>query len=226
MEITFLGTGAADWPLIKPEDFTEFRRLSSTLIDDILLIDPGPQIFEALKECGKNPADIKYIINTHKHDDHFCCETVSKLESLGAVFFDLLSGDVVNVGNYTIQAYSANHSTCENTVHFIINDSERTLFYGLDGAWLLYDEVQAIKKYKPDLAVFDATVGDIDGDYRIFEHNNLNMVFEMKKSLENYIGKFCISHMARTLHTDHKTLSKRMNECGIITAYDGLKLKI
>ena len=46
----------------------------------------------------------------------------------------------------------------------IITDGERTLFYGLDGAWLLYDEVQAIKEYKPDFAVFDATIGDIDGD--------------------------------------------------------------
>ena len=28
VKITFLGTGAADWPLQKPDDYTEFRRLS------------------------------------------------------------------------------------------------------------------------------------------------------------------------------------------------------
>lgn len=100
------------------------------------------------------------------------------------------------------------------------------MFYGLDGAWLLYDEIQAIKKFMPDFAVFDATIGDIDGDYRIFEHNNLNMVLEMKKSLENYIGRFCISHMARTLHTDHETLSEKMKKHNIITAYDGLEIEI
>ena len=48
MKITFLGTGAADWPIEKIENMTEFRRLSSVLIDDTLLIDPGPQIFNAL----------------------------------------------------------------------------------------------------------------------------------------------------------------------------------
>ncbi len=226
MKITFLGTGAADWPIEKTENMTEFRRLSSVLIDDTLLIDPGPQVFDALNEYGKDPQNIKYIINTHKHFDHFCGETVSGLEANGAKFSTLLGGDVKNIGDYTVCAYSANHSTCKNTVHFIITDGERTLFYGLDGAWLLYDEVQAIKEYKPDFAVFDATVGDIDGDYRVFEHNNLNMVLEMKKSLKNYIGKFCISHMARKLHTDHKTLNEKMKQCNIIAAYDGLEIEI
>ena len=226
MKILFLGTGAADWPIEKKENMTEFRRLSSALIDDVLLIDPGPQVLNALNESGRNVKEVKYIINTHEHSDHFCVETVKPLETNGAKLFKLSDGDVKTIGDYTVCAYKANHSTCPNTVHFIITDGEKTLFYGLDGAWLLYNEVQAIQKYKPDFAVLDATIGDVPGDYRIFEHNNLNMVLEMKKTLDKYIGKFCISHMARTLHTDHKTLSKRMEEYNIITAYDGLEIEI
>lgn len=226
MEITFLGTGAADWPIEKSDDMREYRRLSSALIDDVLLIDPGPQVIDALKELGKDLKIIKYIINTHKHSDHFCTETLHQLELIGAEFFDLHDGEVKEFDKYTVRAYNANHATSECTIHFIIEDGEKNLFYGLDGAWLLYNEVQAIKKYKPDLAVFDATIGNIDGDYRIFEHNNLNMVLEMKKSLQNYIGKFCISHLARTLHTDHETLSETMEKHDVITAYDGLKIKI
>ena len=153
-------------------------------------------------------------------------ETVNQLEADHAEFFDLQSGDAVTLGKYTVRAYTANHSTSEKTVHFIITDGEKTLFYGLDGAWLLYDEVQAIKKYKPDFAVLDATIGDVDGDYRIFEHNNLQMILEMKKTLSAYIGQFCISHMARTLHTDHKTLSEKMQAHRIIAAYDGLETEI
>ena len=226
MKIMFLGTGAADWPLQKPDDYTEFRRLSSALIDDILLIDPGPQVLYALEDLGKSPEKIKYIINTHSHRDHFSQETCSHLESLGATFIPLSDGEVKRLGQYTVRAYKGNHATCTDTVHFIISDDTRTLFYGLDGAWLLYDEVQAIKKYKPDLAVLDATIGSIYGDYRIFEHNNLNMVLEMKKSLENYVERFCISHMARTLHTDQKTLNEQMKNHNIITAYDGLEIEI
>lgn len=226
MKISFLGTGAADWPKEKSYGMAEFRRFSSALIDDNLLIDPGPQIFDGLKALNKDNIKIKYIINTHRHDDHFSAETVSRLEADGAEFIPLNDGDIKKIGSYTVYAYRGNHSTCEKAVHFIITDNKKTLFYGLDGAWLLYDEIQAIKKFMPDFAVFDATIGDIDGDYRIFEHNNLNMVLEMKKSLENYIGRFCISHMARTLHTDHETLSEKMKKHNIITAYDGLEIEI
>ena len=50
MKIKFLGTGAADWPIEKPENITEYRRLSSALIDGVLLVDPGPQVLDVLKE--------------------------------------------------------------------------------------------------------------------------------------------------------------------------------
>jgi len=226
LKLLFLGTGAADWPLKKKEGMTEFRRLSSLLIDDVLLIDPGPQVLDALSEYGRVASNIKYIINTHRHSDHFNAETLSRLEERGAEFFSFVDGEEKTIGAYTVRTYSGNHSTCKGTVHFIISDGERTLFYGLDGAWLLFDEVQAIKKYTPDLAVLDATIGFVDGDYRVFEHNNLNMIIEMKKSLDKYVGKFCISHMARTLHTDHKTLSEAMDKYNVLTAYDGLEIEI
>ena len=226
MKILFLGTGAADWPAERPADAKEHRRLSSALIDDTLLIDPNQCVFDALKEYGKEPAKIKYIINTHPHSDHYCEETVKELEKSGAVFIPFYAGDEKTVGKYTVRAYAANHSTADLPVHFIVSDGAKTLFYGLDGAWLLYGEVQAIKQYRPDLAVLDATVGFIDGDYRIFEHNDLYMVLEMKKSLEKYIGTFCISHMARTLHQDHKALSEKMNGYGVITAYDGMEYEL
>ena len=90
----------------------------------------------------------------------------------------------------------------------------------------VYDEVSAIKSNYIDLAVFDATIGDVSGDHRIFEHNNLNMVVEMKTSLEKYIKRVCISHMARTLHTSHAELSDRMKAHGIEVAFDGFETKI
>lgn len=224
MKLFFLGTGAADWPLERPADYKEFRRLSSAIIDDTLLIDPGPQVLEALETYGKT--DVKYIINTHSHSDHYNENTLKTLCDAGAEFVKLQPGEQVQLGKYTITAHKANHGTSTDAVHFMISDGQRTVFYGLDSAWLLYDEVQAIKKTKPDLAVFDATIGDCPGDYRIFEHNNLNMVLEMKKTLDPYMGKVCISHMAMTLHTDHKTLAENMAKHGIIAACDGLELDV
>lgn len=225
MKITFLGTGAADRQGEKSEETKDYRRYSSALVDGVLLIDPGPHVFDALDTFGIDAKKIEYIINTHDHSDHFCAETVRKLEALGARFYDFSDGDSKNLGSYMVNAYRGNHATCDKTVHFVISDGPDTLFYGLDGAWLCYEEFEAIKKHKPDLAVLDATVGETEGDYRIFEHNNLNMVIEMKKSLDPYVKKFCISHMAKTLHETHSELSSKMRKHDIIVAYDGLTLR-
>lgn len=224
MKITFLGTGAADWNFNDHKDVKGFRRNSSALVDDCLLIDPNSDVFNALETFGKDSSSIKYIINTHRHSDHFNIETIKGLSN--AEFFFISPGETKMIGDYTVMALRANHSTCEEAVHFIISDGEKNLFYGLDGAWLLFDEVRAIKNNGIDYAVFDATIGDVPGDYRIFEHNNLNMVLEMKKTLEPYIERFCISHLARTLHSSHEDVAENMKKYNVEVAYDGYETEI
>ena len=77
-----------------------------------------------------------------------------------------------------------------------------------------------------DVAVLDGTIGFVDGDHRVFEHCNMNMIIEIQKSLKESVGKFYISHMARTLHTDHDTLSAAMDKYDIGVAYDGMEIII
>ena len=225
MKLQFLGTGAADWSPKKPEK-GEHRWLSSALINDDLLIDPGPSVPDAIKRYNIDVKKIKYIIITHRHGDHFNEETLKMLCDSGAELVDFSAGDENKVGKYQIKALSANHPTCVPTVHFLIDDGEKRIFYGLDGAWLLMSEVEAIKSKFVDFAVLDATIGNKKGDYRIFEHNNLAMVVEIKETLSKYVGKFCISHMARTLHDPHDILSAQMEKEGILTAFDGMVLDI
>ncbi len=226
MKILFLGTGAADWPLERPANAAEFRRLSSAVIDGCLLIDPGPQVLDALKEHSIAPTSIRYILNTHKHFDHYCQETVDALTAAGAQYIHLAPGTEKEVGPFTVYAYQGNHGDCKATVHYILCRDGKSMFYGLDGSWLLYEEVDGIKQHRPDLAVLDGTVGFVDGDCRIFGHNNLRMVLEIKKTLSPYVKSFCISHMAMTLHTDHATLENDMAQDSILVARDGMQLII
>ena len=224
MKLTFLGTGAADWNAAEHGRLEGFRRNSSLLIDDCLLIDPGPDVPEALKTFHKDIGAIRYILNTHPHSDHYCAATVSALTS--ATLYPVTEGEALTVGPYTVTALPASHGTCRPTVHFLISDGTHSLFYGLDGAWLTYEEVQAIWKTHVNYAVLDATVGFVEGDYRIFEHNDLNMVIEIARSLRAHVGRFCISHMARTLHTDHATLAAAMAPYGIEVAFDGYEAEL
>ena len=217
MKLTFLGTGAADWCLALHKGVDGFRRNSALLIDDCLLIDPSPDVPDAISEFGVDKSKVKYIINSHNHPDHYNEGTVAFLDS--AEFIPFAEGEVKQVGKYTIWAVKANHSI--KTVHFIVFDGEKRLFYGLDGGWLTFEEIEAIKENGIDLAILDATVGDIPGDYRIFEHNNLSMIREMKKSLNPHVKRFIISHMARTLHTSHEELCENMKKDSIEVAFDG-----
>lgn len=223
MKLFFLGTGAADWPRKKKETDKFFRRNASVLIDECILIDPGPGVIDAIDEHAVDVTKIKYILNTHKHDDHFNSNTLKFLVDSGAEFIEVDDEREFNLDNYTIRSVRGNHPI--TTTHYLISDGKSCMFYGMDGAWLMYNEVQAIKESAVDLAVLDGTIGFIDGDYRIFEHNNLNMVLEMKKTLSPYVKRFCINHMAYTLYNDHETLASDMSRYGIDVAYDGMKIE-
>lgn len=220
MKILFLGTGAADYK-IHHRELDGYRRNSSILIDDTLLIDPGPCVPDALDCFGVDASKIKYILHTHTHSDHYNEDTLSLLRAHGAVSVSLADGEHARLGKYRVTALKGNHSVAVQ--HFIVDDGKSKLFYGLDSAWLLYEEVRAIEACGGvDLAVLDGTVGFGKGDYRIFEHCDMDMIISMSKTLVKSVKRICISHMARTLHTDHNTLARDMAEHGIEVAYDGL----
>ena len=225
MKIMFLGTGAADWPPEWRDGIREHRRNASAIIDNTLLIDPGPGAVDAIKEFGVDPAGVKYVLNTHRHKDHFNADSLEFFTQNGAEFIEMTDAEERNIGGYTVKAVNGHHRI--STLHYMISQGDKSIYYALDGAWLLYDEVEAIKEKQPvDLIVLDGTVGFVEGDYRIFEHNNMNMVVELKKTLSMYCKSFCISHMSCGLHTDHATLAARMDEHGITVAYDGMEIEI
>ncbi|MCL7454817.1 MAG: MBL fold metallo-hydrolase [Anaerolineae bacterium] len=81
MELTFLGTGAAN---AFPEAFCRcencerarvlggpsLRKRSAALIDDELLIDLGPDIMTASNLHGRPLTRVRYCLQTHAHADH------------------------------------------------------------------------------------------------------------------------------------------------------------
>jgi len=82
MNITFLGTAAAtSYPLAfcrcnfcnKARELggKDFRKRSSIIFNNDLLIDFGPDVLSASFMYGKSIADIRYCLQTHSHSDHF-----------------------------------------------------------------------------------------------------------------------------------------------------------
>ena len=250
-KLTFLGTGAADWDINNKT--AEFRRFSSALVDDNLLIDPGPHIFDFASDFKDayffdNVTD---VIVTHSHRDHFCPETVKKLAEkqkirLGCdIHVQKILGEINNVecvifepykktviGNYEITPMWANHhmdDLSEVAFHYIIKCGEKKVFYGCDGAWFLRPTWHEMKKHRFDVMVLECTVGD-SHDWRIFEHNTIPMLRMIKEEIDvqklvKEGGKVFASHMARTLHESHAKTSEILEEIGVIAAYDGLEIE-
>lgn len=253
MKLTFLGTGAADWPKEKtPGGFG--RYLSSTLVDASLLIDPGPCVLSAEKDAAQPIlVGVTDILLTHCHSDHYSADTLKALAARHPVTFYATEAvrekvpDVpgltyvpitpfvpFTVGDYEILPLPGNHSTAikeEQPVVYVITRDEKCLFYGLDGAWLQNKTFNTMKKYAFDAMVWDCTSGDVEGEFRIFEHNTIPMLEYMLKSIRmsfpTMLKPGCIliaDHMAMTLHTDHDTLEKRLNGFGMTAAYDGREI--
>ena len=261
MKIEFLGTGAADWSIQKRVEGAEFRRFSSALIDGELLIDPGQHIFDYAEKTGQSElfAGVKNIIVTHSHGDHFNADTVAQLcvgksctlwadgtvirplmAALGAETVRQIDFRAVTprrptpVGDYLVTPLRSNHATDnpgEQTLNYIVERAGKRLFYGLDSGWVMYDSFCEIRKFRFDAMVFEATIGDVPDDDRIFGHTSLEMIEIMLRSLRRLQvvdaeSTVMISHMARTLHVPHDRLVERCRPLGIIPAYDGMVAEI
>jgi phosphoribosyl 1,2-cyclic phosphate phosphodiesterase len=82
MQLTFLGTGAdSAYPLpfcvcaicqrARATGGKNIRRRSSAIVNQNLLIDLGPDSVSSLLTCGLDPSQLRYLLQTHPHHDHF-----------------------------------------------------------------------------------------------------------------------------------------------------------
>lgn len=249
MKITFMGTGAADWDISKRKNGEFFRRLSGVLINDDLMIDCSADIVDFAEKNSFKLSDVTSLLITHSHSDHFEPETIEKLLSEKVnIWTEKNTADMVQkslsgfniheielfkpyqIDKYTVTALPANHISndiSQQPVHYIIQSEDKTIFWGCDGAWFLEKTWYEMRKFSFDYVVLDGTLGNKEGDYRIFEHNNLSMVKEISAAIrecsmlkEN--GKIIISHMSKYSHDEHEILTDQMNKMGITVAYDGM----
>ncbi|MBQ7982523.1 MAG: MBL fold metallo-hydrolase [Clostridia bacterium] len=261
MKLLCLGTGAADWdPKLATAD-PAFRRLTAALIGDDLMIDCGPCVYEFAETFGYPDLyrNVKAILVTHSHGDHFHAGNVARLAEEAAApvtvygdpviggllplseklrFVPLAIGETTALaGDYEVTALPANHSTQypeEQPLHYVLRQTaeDKTVFWGCDGAWLYNRTYHCIKQLKFDAMFLDCTVGDLENDFRSFEHNNIRMIDELLKSLVGWHhvikpdGQVYANHMARTLHTGHEMLCARLAPLGVIPCRDNMEIEI
>lgn len=171
MEILLLGTGSADgWP--NPfcrcdscrwaAEAGEIRGQSAALVDDVLLLDCGPEIPRAALRHGRSLAGVRYILFTHGHPDHVgpmallmrhWLRTSQPLEVVGppraldqcriwigaddpVTFTAVQPGDDVELGEYRVRVLAAEHGS---DLRFA-GDGDHAVLYDLsrDGRRILW----------------------------------------------------------------------------------------
>ena len=208
MELTFAGTGAADWDWTNMPPGT--RGSTATLINGRCLIDAGPTVFDALGRWGADPAQISDVVVTHSHGDHFSPPTIAALASarqgrltVWASPQALASLEGVSCGRREVRpgmrftcaglafvALPSNHMTAdveEETLQYFIEAEGATLLYALDGAWMLAKARQLLAAELHgralDAVVWDATCGGALHDRRFTDHNDLAMIDALRASM-------------------------------------------
>ena len=139
------------------------------------------------------------------------------------------------IGGYRVTSLRSNHATedpDEDTRLYLIEQDGRILYYGCDSAWIPTVSWNVIRERPVNAMVLELTCGETATyDWRIFEHNTPEMLDIMLTMFRKYNlfatdVKYYVSHLARTLHTDHKGLVKYLEPRGVVPAYDGFSFEV
>ena len=79
MDILFMGTGAADWDITSRKDGDFFRRRTSVMINNDLLIDFNDETLDYIEKNECSLQNVENILITHTHDDHYSQKAVNKM---------------------------------------------------------------------------------------------------------------------------------------------------
>ncbi len=258
IDLLFLGTGAADWPVSAISNGTPDRAVrghSSAIVDGHVLIDCGATVPDAIHRLGVDVDGITDVLLTHTHADHFDVAALRALVSQRTVtspvnFWAHPSalekvprlggirpcpaevGSTFSVLSLTVTALAANHVVdSETPLHYLLRKPKTAVLYATDGAWFLKSTWVRLRKTHLDAVVWDATCGETRGDWRIFEHNSVDMIRLMRHALLKQgvllpHAQIFLTHMARTLCAPHDDMAERLVPEGLVPAYDGMAVSV
>lgn len=261
MRIVTLGTGAADhhWNKIGSPGV---RGSASTLIDEHILVDCGKTGVSNLTRANIQPGQITDLLITHSHIDHFDLGQIQQLiesrssnqkplniwgstQRINALEKEITlegkfvphiikAADIFQIKLCQVTVLPANHplgDPQEQAFNFLFHTPHGNILYALDGAWMLKQARDLIGKTPLHMIFWDATMSKA-GDWRIFEHNDLEMIGLMMQSLKKsgcvIDQTICVlSHIARTLWpADLNEAEKLAKDRGWVLAADGMSFEL
>ena len=256
ISLRFFGTGGLGSVRVKNTLSKEYRRFSTLLIDEKIIIDPSEDIFEFVESFMlQGILDNVYdVFITHSHLDHFSLTAIERIAAEKRIrvyasaamkdelislknidYIEISSFAIQKVGKYTILPLPANHRTdipFETTLNYLIECDGKRLFYGLDGAFINATAMEVLREVTLDAAILDCALGNEPYSDKSVNHNNLDMVRTiydvfMASGTANENTKFILSHIpTQKKRFIHDEMCEATAESPFKVAYDGYFLGI
>jgi adenosylcobinamide kinase/adenosylcobinamide-phosphate guanylyltransferase len=198
VRVHLLGTGSADgWPnpfctcasCADARHTGQVRGQTGALVDDVVLIDCGPEIPAAASRAGIDLTGVRTLLFTHAHPDHvgpallLFRHWARRVEPLAVyapervvdelrqwvapsdpvVFHVVTAGDTFAFDGYTVHTLPAAHgdaTTGEAVLFDLTAPDGRRLLYATDTGPLPDDVVDALRGTSLDLVLLEETFGD------------------------------------------------------------------
>ena len=238
------------FPFLRELGGKDFRKRSSIIINNDLLIDFGPDIMSATFMHGKSIADIRYCLQTHSHSDHFdaSCFTTRIPEYMGVnttplqlyaseatlrkmsdiEIFSVKSLQTFKFGPYQVTAFTANHDKLVDSLLYAITEGNFTVFYGTDTDLLSEEVWQGFhdNSLKFDVVILDHTYGpNTDGSDHLNANRFVDQINRMKtENLLKENARILATHISHEGNPTHNELSKYAVGYDYEIAYDGLEI--
>jgi adenosylcobinamide kinase / adenosylcobinamide-phosphate guanylyltransferase len=194
VNLTLLGTGSADgWPnphcrcasCTSTRSAGLVRGQTAALLDDVLLLDCGPETPHAAQRAGADLTRLRHVLVTHAHPDH-CAPAFllfrswvseAPLDVVGppdvieqarmwvspdsAVrFMPVTAGDRMTLGDHQLRALGARHGAEGTCVLYDVTGPGGRLLYATDTGPLPEATVYAVRDAAFDVVLLEETFGD------------------------------------------------------------------
>jgi len=198
MDVVLLGTGAADgWPnpfctcvsCADAAERGEIRGQTAALIDDVLMLDCGPEAPRAALRFGRNLAGVRHILLTHAHPDHLgpqallfrswvaaghVVEVVGPAEALDTCrpwvgpddpvrFVPVRAGESRTVGEYSVRVLPAQHHVFHEgdaVLYDVTGPDGSRILWACDTGPLTDDWFDEVRDAAFDAVFLEETFGD------------------------------------------------------------------
>ncbi len=204
IELKFLGTGALGRARVKNKLSKDYRRFSTLLINNDLIIDPSEDVFEFAESFLLHDIcdGVETVLITSSEPDKLSTTAIERLsakrkryvcasKSVCGILGDIKGANILPVDpfaiieakNYRIIPLPANHATeirGEITYSYLITCEEKNILYAPGASFINPVAWQFLREMKLDAVILDCAQGNLPYSEKCISFNNLLLASTVK----------------------------------------------